>query len=96
MTLQIFFMLLALFGCMADEILEVPEAILQQQINFLSNEVLFLKGESQIQNETIIKLTKEVEVLKNLTNKITTDIQVKNEQMQEHKLMPKSKFLLID
>ena len=81
---------------MADEILEVPEAILQQQINFLSNEVLFLKGESQIQNETIIKLTKEVEVLKNLTNKITTDIQVKNEQMQEHKLMPKSKFLLID
>ena len=80
---------------MADEILEVPEAILQQQINFLSNEVLFLKGESQIQNETIIKLTKEVEVLKNLTNKITTDIQVKNEQMQEHKLMPKSKFLLI-
>ena len=89
-------MLLALFGCMADEILEVPEAILQQQINFLSNEVLFLKGESQIQNETIIKLTKEVEVLKNLTNKITTDIQVKNEQMQEHNLMPKSKFLLID
>ena len=96
MTLHIFLILLALFGCMTEEILEVPDPILQQQMNFLNNEVLFLKGESQIQKDTIIKLTKEVEVLKNLTSKITTDIQAQNEKMQEHWLMPISKFLFID
>merc|ERR1711962_297818 len=95
MTLQIFFMHLALFGCMADEILEVSEPILQQQINFLSNEVLFLKGESQSQKETIIELTKEVEDLKDLTNKITTDIPVQNEQMQEHRLMSIVPLILV-
>ena len=95
MTLQIFFLLLAIYGCMAEEILEVPESILQQ-MNFLTTEVQFLKGESKIQKDTIIKLTKEVEILKNQTNKITTGIQVQNEQMQEHRLMPISKFLLIN
>ena len=67
----------------------------EQRIQILEGKVNFFELESQIQKETIIKLTNEVEILKNETNKIETDIQVQNDPLQEHTQMSGSKFLPI-
>ena len=65
------------------------------RIQKLEGKVNVFELESQMQKETIIKLTNEVEILKNKTNEIETDIQVQNDPLQEQTQMSASKFLSI-
>ena len=54
------------------------------QIQILEGKVNVFELESQLQKEAIIRLTNEVEILKNQTNEIATDIQVPNDPLQEY------------
>ena len=113
MILLISFVVLTVYGSLANENSENSLGPILQKIDTLNDEVQYLKREnankelriqildgkvnvfqleSQIQKETITKLTNEVEILKNQTNEIATNIQEQNDQLQEHQLVFHSKF----
>ena len=64
------------------------------RIQILEGKVNLFELESQIQKETIVKLTNEVESLKNQTNEITTNVQEQNDQLQVHQQISQGKLLL--
>ena len=53
------------------------------RIQILEGKVNVFELESQIQKETIVKLTNEVESLKNQTNEIATNVQEQNDQVYQ-------------
>ena len=66
------------------------------RIQVLEGKVNVFELESQLQKEAIIRLTNEVEILKNQTNEIATDTQAQNDPLQEHQEISTGKFLSID
>ena len=65
------------------------------RIQKLEGKVNVFELESQLQKEKIIRLTNEVEILKNQTNEIATDTQVQNDPLHEHQQTSTGKFLSI-
>ena len=65
------------------------------RIQILEGKVNVFELESQIQKEAILRLTIEVESLKNPTNEIATNVEEENDQLQEHQQVSQGKLLLI-
>ena len=55
------------------------------RIQVLEGKVNIFQLESQLQKDTIHKLSTEVEILQNQINETTTDIQEQTDQLEEHK-----------
>ena len=76
------------------EFLKIANSDQELQIQILEGKVNVFELESQLQKEAIIRLTNEVEILKNQTNEIATDTQVQNYPLQEHQQASPCKFLI--